>query len=122
MAAKRARIRAELERWRKRRRRGERIPEALWREAAALATECGASRTAGALRLDYDGLKRRMSGAAAGSQVEFVEMPLAGMFGGAGECVVEIEDGDRTRLRIELQGAATAGVEALARALWGIGR
>lgn len=121
-AGKLARLRGELERWRRRRERGDRIPEELWREAVALASECGVSKAASLLSLDYYGLKRRLAEAAAGSRAEFVEVPLPGILGGAGECVVEIEEGDRRRLRVELKGAATAAVEDVARALWGIGR
>ena len=113
-----ARTRSHLEQWRRRRRRGERIPEDLWGEAVALARERGVSWTASALRVEYYGLKRRLREAGAGSRVEFVEVPVAGLLGSP-ECVVQIEDGAGTRLRVELRGAATSGVEAVARALWG---
>ena len=57
----------KIERWRQRRRPRARIPEELWREAAELACEYGINRTAKALRLDYNSLKKRLPAAAPGS-------------------------------------------------------
>ncbi len=120
-------VQSQFERWRQSRKRGARIPEALWRTAAEAAREHGVSRTAQALGLDYYGLKKRAespleiseSGPAAGPGREFLEIPL---FASAPDCVLEMEDAQGARLRVELRGAAAAHCEALAQALWSVAR
>lgn len=52
-------VRRELALWRQQRKHRERIPEALWRAMARLARTYGVSRVSHALRIDYQGLKRR---------------------------------------------------------------
>ncbi|MCP4201175.1 MAG: hypothetical protein GY769_04495, partial [bacterium] len=53
-------VQSQFERWRQDRKRGTRIPETLWQAAAEVAGECGVSKTAQALGLDYYGLKKRV--------------------------------------------------------------
>jgi len=115
-------VRAKLEKWRVRRRRGRRIPEEMWSQAVELARAHGVSKTSAALRLGYYGLRRRLDGESetdlVGESVEapaFVELTLGGR--GAAECVLVLEDGQGRRLRIELRGAGVARLESLAAAL-----
>jgi hypothetical protein len=79
----------------------------------------GVSQTSQRLGLDYYSLKRRLEGAPqAGAErgsVEFVEIPGKVLSAGPG-CVVEVQDRQGTRLRVELREAA--GAEGLARSLW----
>ncbi|MCP4205147.1 MAG: hypothetical protein GY769_24825 [bacterium] len=118
-------VQSQFERWRQSRKRGTRIPEALWQAAAEAAGELGVSKTAQALGLDYYGLKKRLeptvevaeSEPAAGR--EFLEIPL---FASAADCVLEMVDADGARLRVELRGSAAAHCEALAQALWSVAR
>ncbi len=120
-------VQSQFERWRRSRKRGTRIPEALWQAAAEAAGEHGVSRTAQALGLDYYGLKKRLestaelseSEPAAGPGREFLEIPL---FASAPDCVLEMEDAQGARLRVELRGTAAAHCEALAQALWSVAR
>ncbi len=118
-------VQRQFERWRQSRKRGTRIPEALWRAAAEATRECGVSKTAQALGLDYYGLKKRVESTLEVSESEpaagrgFLEIPL---FASAAECVLEMEDSQGARLRVELKGPATAHCEALAQALWSIAR
>ena len=121
-------VRRQFERWRKSRRRGTRIPEALWRAAASAGREHGVSKTAQVLGLDYYALKKRVESAPeersaveAPSELKFLEIPL-GVPSGRPECVVEFEDGQGARLRVELQGAALSELETVARALWSLSR
>ena len=111
------------------------IPESLWAAAAELAREHGINPTAKALHLEYGKLKQRAEAAAPAvkrrvakatadaprrtrrpAPPTFVELmaPSPGSFPGA---VVELE-GPRGRMRIELNGVATAELVALSRALW----
>ena len=116
-------VRSQFKRWRKRRRRGTRIPGALWRAAVEAAGEHGVSKTAQELSLDYYKLKERVESATAPAvEAEgraFLEVPLPSA---TPECVLELEDGQGARLRVELKGAAPTELETLARAFWSVAR
>jgi len=118
----------QFDRWRQSRRRGSRIPEALWRAAAEAGRAHGVSKTSQALGLDYYGLKKRVEpppeerpAIKPSSEIKFLEIPLS-VSPGRPECVVEFEDGQGARLRVELHGAALAELETVARALWSLAR
>ncbi len=121
-------VRSQFERWRQSRPRGTRIPDALWRAAVEAAGEHGVSKAAQALRLDYYALKKRVesgleerSTVEPASEIKFLEIPPCAPSGRL-ECVLEFEDGQGARLRVELQGAALAELETVARALWSMSR
>lgn len=117
-------VRSKFERWRKSRHRGSRIPSALWQRAVDAAREHGVSKAAQALRLDYYGLKKRLESAPELSGSEpatgrgFLEIPLWS----TPECVLELEDAQGSRLRVELKGASPAELEPLAQAFWKVAR
>ena len=98
-------VRRDLEAWREKRCKGERIPERLWTAAARVVGECGLSRVSGTLRLDYNQLKRRSE---LGKQAPEVRREPAALFAELAEpplsvetvCVVELEKGNGTRMRI----------------------
>ena len=106
--------------WRKSRRRGERIPKTLWRTAARLATEYGLHRVSSVLKLDFYSLQKhvdRQQADSAPPTAAFVELCSPSMpF--ASECVIELEDGIGSRLRVHLKGAEVPDVLALARGFW----
>ena len=56
------RLAERLKAWRATRTHGQRIPEDLWKAAANLAGVHGLNPTAAALKLNYYGLERRLSG------------------------------------------------------------
>jgi hypothetical protein len=56
-----ARGRRCLERWRRTHKPHTKLPESLWSLSAELAREYGLNRTARTLRLDYNGLKKRLN-------------------------------------------------------------
>jgi len=98
-------LREQLEAWRRQKRRGSRIPEAIWERAAELAREHGGSRVAGALRLDYYGLRGRVEPVEDIIEAPaFVELALSGP-GGSPPVVVEMERADGARLTIRMEGA-----------------
>ena len=122
-------IRVDLERWRRQREPGGRIPARLWSGAADLAREHGVSKTSTALRLDYYTLKDRLeadtSDSPLGADVRpgggFVEIPFEiRQPTSVPECVLLLEDARGTRLRIELRGRAASveGIDALSQSLW----
>lgn len=118
-------VQSQFERWRHSRKRGTRIPEALWRAAVEAAGEHGVSKAAQALGLDYYGLKKRVESTLEVSESEptagreFLEIPL---FASAADCVLEMVDAEGARLRVELRGSATAHCQTLAQALWSLAR
>ena len=118
-------VESQFERWRQGRKRGTRIPEALWQAAVEAAGQCGVSRTAQTLGLDYYGLKERLECAVEVSESkpvaarEFLEIPL---FASSPDCVLEMADAQGARLRVELRGSAAEHCEALAQALWSVAR
>jgi hypothetical protein len=117
-----------LGRWRRVRKRGERIPAALWGEAVQLAGRYGVNRTAQTLGLDYYHLKKRVkkktSSLAESRQpaadLRFEELP-ASAFASPLECVIHFENRGGARLRIEWRGSTAPDVAALGRDFWGTG-
>jgi hypothetical protein len=99
------------------------IPEKLWREAAELAASHPLTEICQALRLDYNGLKRRIPGNAAvverpAERTEaFVELNLSTP-SALSECVIELEHPDRSRMRLSIKGTPDRSLIDLARALW----
>ena len=110
-AAGLAEVRAELQAWRGQRRKGDRIPEEVWRRAARAVRQYGLNPVSRALRLDYYHLKRRTERCGTTDQAEAVSGPafveLSEGSGGQGPraeaglaCVVELAKGNGTRMRI----------------------
>ncbi|HVR73729.1 MAG TPA: hypothetical protein VMT52_05330 [Planctomycetota bacterium] len=111
--------RRRFEAWRSTRQGKDRIPQALWRRAAICGSVYGVYRTARALGLDYQCLKRRVSGLGAPAARSekaptFFEVPSIPAQGRA-ECVVELESPRGTKIRLELWGRAVPDVLELAR-------
>ncbi len=94
-----------FERWRATRQK-RRIPEALWKVAAGLASEFGVHRTSRALRLNYEELKRRWSSSGEGKAKpsgeaetsSFVPLITPGLVGGEG--AAEYKGVDGTWMRV----------------------
>ena len=109
-----------FQRWRKMRQRGTPIPAPLWTLATELAATYGVCKTASALKLDYYGLKRRLSqstSAAAVDRTAFLELPAPAL-SPAGECIIECENSAGGKMRIHLKGVALPDLAALSRSLW----
>jgi len=100
-----ARLRRRFSTWRASRTVGERIPAALWEAATQVAAEHGLSRAATALKLDYYTLKKRVDDLDAtppATAPAFVELSPSIL--PTDECVLEIENGDGARMRVQLKG------------------
>jgi hypothetical protein len=100
-----------FEQWRATKRKGERIPEALWREAVALVDTHGVSQVSRVLRLGGSDLNRRRGVKGAGKRRQrvgktpFVEVERASLPGvdvspPSGAICVELERPDGVRLCI----------------------
>jgi hypothetical protein len=112
--------RIRLEAWRRLRKPGSRVPQALWQLAVRLASSHGVSRTAMALGLDYYGLKKQVAATAehppSSSRPGFVELPAPVMVGKQG--LFELDNGAGATMRVQLVGYDAAEIEVLARSFW----
>ena len=117
-------------RWREVRRRGERVPPALWAAAVELAEAHGVQRIANALQLDVERLGRRMQREADAAPVgeadtQFVEMLTPAMMGPATtatdvrQCVVELHNAHGATMRVELAGKGLTVLAELCSAFCG---
>jgi hypothetical protein len=111
--------------WRETRIRGEHVPPHLWAAAVGLAEEHSLQRIAHALRVEHDGLKRRVERAGVVARgvrldTQFVELFAAPAATAAGmrECVVELENARGAKMRVELNGKGLAGLAGLCSAFW----
>lgn len=112
-----ARAEERFRAWRRVRKIGARIPESLWTLAVQLVEKHGVGRTASALGLDYYALKKRAASADSGSRSTspaFVELPASSLIA-ARECVIEIEDGAGTTMRMHLKGYEASEVAVVGR-------
>ena len=109
--------RRRFERWRRMRRGQARIPEPLWTSAVRLAGVYGLCRTARALRLDYNALKKRINSTEPPPSSEpemataFVEL-FPPQLAGRPECIVELEHAGGAKMWIGLTGRQSAEVVA----------
>lgn len=119
-------LQRQLNSWRQSQPQRTRLPDELWRAAAALAATHGVSFVAGHLRLEYNKLRRKlessspppapMSSAAAPNG--FVELPAPDWPGLTDRaCTVEFYDGGSEKMTVQMAGEASALV-ALAEAFW----
>ncbi len=116
-------VRRRFERWRQTRKTPSPIPGRLWAAAAKMASTYGISRTAKALRVNYQALKQRIDEGAAGtgesakSAATFLELAPS-VQAGSCQCTLELEDVSGAKMRIHLQGTETPDLAALSRSFW----
>lgn len=105
-------VHKRIEEWRRTRPCRTAMPAALWSEAASLARSEGAYRVARALRVNLDGLRRRMAEAAVETAPAFVELPAGQLLGApqTAGAVVEMQDSDGTRVVVRLGAGAPVDV------------
>lgn len=121
-------LRQQVEGWRTTKGSNEKMPEALWEEAIALAAKVyGVSPVQRILRIDYRGLERRALGIvkqaskgranpSPGLRQSFVELPTLPLR--RTEHVVELEDGSGRKLTVKVVGGQLGEVLPLAQAFW----
>lgn len=103
-------VRNQFEAWRKRRRRGRRIPEPLWQAAEEQCRKHSVGEVSGTLRLNYNDLKHRVqrsrgTGLGVGPRPDFgfVKLDLGAPITPS-ECLVEMEAPNGARMRISFKG------------------
>ena len=117
-----SRARRQFDRWRRRQRnKRARLPEDLWQKAAALAHKHGLNKTARALGLKYDSLKKHLEATATdpsepgGTQCGFLELLPSPVTTPSIECTIELDDGGGTTIRMHVRGARMADLASFAR-------
>ena len=102
--------RSQFEAWRKRRPCRNRIPEALWQAAVGLCREHSVCEVSRSLRLNYNGLKNRVTRArdrspavGQGSELNFVKLDLGAPIAPS-ECLVEMEATNGSKMRMSFRG------------------
>ena len=106
--------------WRKTRRAGQRIPDALWNSAVKMAATHGLNRTARVLNLDYYSLKKRIDSTGGSTfGTGFVELPSSPL-SNESESVIEWEDASGSRMRVHVKGSDAPDVLALSRSFWNL--
>ena len=100
----------QFETWRKRRRCRGRIPETLWQAAVGLCKEHPVGEVSRTLRLNYNGLKDRVSKAKSMGltlrqrpALGFVKLDLGAPVTPS-ECLVEMETSNGARMRMSFKG------------------
>jgi hypothetical protein len=103
-------VRNQFEAWRKRRRCRGRIPEALWQAAVGLCREHSICEVSRSLRLNYSGLRNRVTRAGErnsaigqGLDLNFVKLDLGAPVT-ASECLVEMEAPNGAKMRLSFRG------------------
>ena len=105
------------------------IPEKLWNTAVNLSQDHGLSKTAKALGLGYDSLKKKVS--CADLPVDFDLPQSTRKNTGAtfleifppehsisSECIIELEGENKTRMRISLKGSSMSDFADFSTRLW----
>mgnify|MGYP001806942214 CR=1 FL=1 len=122
-AADLAQTAAAFAHWRTTAPKGARVPEELWSQAVVLAASQGVSKVCTTLRLDYTGLKRRLTAFLAKppepptTPPDFVDLVLAAPPSGS-VCVLVVSDPRGRSLRLEWTGTTASEVASVARRLW----
>lgn len=120
--ARLVRGRERFEKWRKTHKGYHRLPESLWSAAVKLAQTYGVNRTARTLRLDYNGLKKRLESTVAATPLDvapgpkFIEL-LPAELTTATECALEYRRPDGTTIRIHFKGPQLPDLAALSHSL-----
>lgn len=112
--------RRQLDRWRRRHRPHARLPEDLWRQATVLAHKHGINKTAGALGLKYESLKKHLEAACSETsdpkqaRAAFVELLPREVRPSCLQCMIEVEDGHGATIRMHVQGIHVPDLVAFA--------
>ena len=109
-------------RWRSRQKPYTRIPDNLWVTAVNLSRDHGLSKTSKALGLSYYSLKKKSGSNIAQDSSQNSESPFLEIFppehSTFSECIIDLEDGDKTRMKIFFKGISAADLVDFSCRLW----
>ena len=121
-----SRARRQFDRWRSRQpTKRTRLPKDLWQNAVALAREYGLNKTASALGLKYESLKKHFQATATDEsksgqgRCEFLEFLPSPVTSPSIDCTIELEDGDGQTVRMHIKGVRMADLASFARGFRG---
>lgn len=112
----------QFDRWRSRQPKRTRLPADLWQKAVRLAREHGLNKTATALGLKYDSLKKHIEAAGAPEGLDsasvrptFLELLPGGLTASQPECTIEWADRSGMTVRMHVTGIGVHDLVVLAR-------
>mgnify|MGYP001155023009 CR=1 FL=1 len=116
---------ARMEAWRNDPKKSRRIPQELWQVAVELSKEYSINQISKALRLSYTDLKKRVMAQSKENlpaiktqpDMKFIELGVEPS-SSTPECIVEMEDGNGTKMRIHLRGRTDLDLCELGRTFW----
>lgn len=118
-------VKSAFEAWRTTKEKGSCIPEYLWEEAVALYPEFSISKISTTLSLSYINLKQRVKkkiGERSSNKSEpfqgFVELGFSSPSPSISECVVEMEDGSGSKMRMCFRGSTDFDLLELGKSFW----
>ena len=112
----------QFDRWRSRQPKRTRLPVDLWQKAVRLAREHGLNKTAMALGLKYDSLKKHLAAAGAPEGLDspsvrptFIELLPGELTASQPECTIEWADRSGMTVRMHVTGIGVHDLVVLAR-------
>jgi hypothetical protein len=127
-AARLQQVHERIEQWRSSRTKRSRIPQDIWQDATILGEKLGVYPVARALRLDYQGLRRRVDQRVSAVRKDlcgtdgFVELSGAHLVGvGTAQTVIEISDKRGAQVTVRLAAHQPVDVVALVDRFLGVG-
>ena len=97
-----------------------RLPKEFWQQAVTLAKEHGLNKTARALNVKYDSLKKHFDETCGDASVsskltpEFIELLPDTVTSGSVECLIEWADGHNATVQMHIKGIGLSELTALA--------
>ena len=118
-------VRERFRLWREKRKKGARIPAALWQAAVSLYPRCSLYQISRSLRLDYADLRNRIEcgkGSIESLEAEdhrFMEVRLSEAYGNISECRLRAEEPGGRKVELELKGIAVGQLLQVLAEVWG---
>jgi len=118
-------VQSSFKDWRASKKKGSRIPPSLWEEAVGLYPEFTVSQIATNLSLSYTDLKQRIETKIVKSSPNenkpvpaFFELDFSAPCASVSECVVEMEDGSGSKMRMCFRGKTDFDLLELGKSFW----
>jgi hypothetical protein len=119
MAADIDEVSEQFKQWRQTRQAREKIPQELWDSAARLASKYSVNRVSKALRISYEGLRKRLGNEKYEVKPSFMELG-AGNFLTPSQCIVELEKADGSKMRLMVGDEHAVELISIGKAFCGI--